>query len=374
MLIIIKRFGFFLGCLVLASCARQPRSGQETGGISPAAEYQIGATYLQQGDWERAAVSFNRAVKADPNFAEGYAGLAYILAIRTQYDKAIEYANLAVKKNNRSVPAQITKGRVYTMIQPSQWFDAAMRALNAALELAPGNQEAMFYKAEALFQHDNLAEAAELLTGLVRLGGEYHQQAAERLEYINARQKAAPQTSAGEQISNLSVITRADLASLLMQELALQRMINRRNPDMTSSSKQAAHSPSAGIDITDIHGLAAEQDIRAVVRLGAMNVFADRTFRPNEKVLRVNLAMTLQQVIILATGNRTLDTAYIGTPSSFSDVKPSHYAYNAICLVTEKGIMQANALTGQFNPSASVNGLDALVAIRRIQQMLTRSN
>lgn len=374
MLIVVKRFGFFLGCLALAGCAHLPRDTQEMTGIAPAEEYQTGVTYLRQGDWERAAVSFNRVVKADPDFAEGYAGLAYILAIRSQYEKAIEYANLAVKKNGRSVTAQITKGRVYIMVQPDKWFDTAMRALNTALVLAPGNQEALFYKAEALFQHDDLPEAAKTLTDLVRLEGEYHQQAAERLEYIQARQKAAPQTSVGEQISNLSLITRSDLAALLMQELSLQRLINRRNPDMATASKQPAHAPEAGLDIADILNLAAEQDIRAVVRLGAMDVYPDRTFRPYEKILRVHLAMTLQQVIILVTGNRSLDTAYIGTPSTFSDVKPSHYAYNAVCLVAEKGIMQANALTGQFNLSAPVNGLDALVAIRKVQQMLTRIN
>ena len=351
--------------LSLAGCSRPPQVAREAGATEAQQDYRQGEEYLRQGDWQKAALAFDRAVKADPGFAEGYAGLAYILALRRQDEKAVEYADLAVQKNRRSVIAQIYKGRIYAMVQPSGWFAAAIGALDAALELAPDNREALFYKAEALFRHDEPAPAAELFERLAAEDGAFRQEAADRLAHIHARQLAQPQTPAGKRIVGLAVLTRADLAELLMQEIDLQRMIARRNP------KRAEQASGADKRIVDINGLPAAADIRAVVGLGVMDVFPDGKFRPHEKVQRVHLAMTLQQAMIRITGDRSLDTVFIGSPSVFPDVKPSHYAFNAVCLVTQKGMMQANALDGRFDLNAPANGIDALIAVHRLQKVLS---
>lgn len=360
-----KQWPALILVLALAGCSRPPQAGREAGATAAQQDFRQGEAYLHQGDWQKAALAFDRAVRADPGFAEGYAGLAYILALRNQGEKAVEYADLAVKKNRRSVVAQIYKGRVYSMVQPSGWFAAAIGALDAALELAPDHPDALFYKAEALFQHDELTLAAELFEQLAAGDSDLRQGAAERLAHIRARQQAQPQTPAGERIVKLAVLTRADLAELLIHELDLQRLIARRNP------QSAGQASGADKRIVDINGLPAAADIRAVVRLGVMDVFPDGKFHPQDKVQRVHLAMTLQQAMIRITGDRTLDTAFIGSPSIFPDVKPSHYAYNAVCLVTQKGMMQANALDGKFDLNAPANGIDALIAVRRLQKLLS---
>ncbi len=110
-----------------------------------------------------------------------------------------------------------------------------------------------------------------------------------------------------------------------------------------------------------------------VVLVGGMDVYPDNTFRPDELIQRVHLAMTLQNIVILVTGNNSLYTAFINTPSNYTDVKRTHYAYNAIRLVTEYEIMPVPATSDRFDLDGTVSGFDALLALRNLQGYLKAS-
>jgi len=101
-----------------------------------------------------------------------------------------------------------------------------------------------------------------------------------------------------------------------------------------------------------------------------MELFPDQTFRPDEKITRADYAMLLQNILILATGDENLATKYIGSASRFPDVNASHYAYNAVCLMVDRGIMQADKLSGAFHLNDPVSGADALLIIRDLQNAL----
>ncbi|MEE9465025.1 MAG: S-layer homology domain-containing protein, partial [Candidatus Neomarinimicrobiota bacterium] len=58
------------------------------------------------------------------------------------------------------------------------------------------------------------------------------------------------------------------------------------------------------------------------------------------------------------------------SPSRFSDVPSSHFAYSAMALCAERGIMKADLMTGRFNPTGQVGGADALLIIREVQNSL----
>ena len=83
-----------------------------------------------------------------------------------------------------------------------------------------------------------------------------------------------------------------------------------------------------------------------------------------------NYAMFIQNILVAVSGDANLATKYIGTPSRFPDVNPSHYAYNAICLAVDRGIMKANTMDGAFGMSEKVSGADALLIIREFQNAL----
>ena len=76
----------------------------------------------------------------------------------------------------------------------------------------------------------------------------------------------------------------------------------------------------------------------------------------------------MQRILVTVTREPGLDTRYFGeSRPPLSDVPSSHFAYNAMALAAERGIMKADMLTGQFNPGGKISGADALLIIRDIQ-------
>ncbi|MEE8437446.1 MAG: S-layer homology domain-containing protein, partial [Candidatus Neomarinimicrobiota bacterium] len=91
----------------------------------------------------------------------------------------------------------------------------------------------------------------------------------------------------------------------------------------------------------------------------------------DEVITRANYALAVQRLLVIATRDESLETKYFGeSVSRFSDVPSSHFAYNAMALCAERGIMQADVMTGKFDPAGNVGGADALLIIRTLQTSL----
>ena len=163
-----------------------------------------------------------------------------------------------------------------------------------------------------------------------------------------------------------------------MDELKLMEILKKkRAPEYDTGFKAPADptamqasvtSPLAAV--TDIDNHWAKSWIAEIIAARGMEVFPDHTFRPDEKIARVDYAMLLQNILIMATGDESLATRYIGQPSRFPDVNPTHYAYNAVCLMVDRGIMKADKMTGAFYLKSHVSGADALLIIREFQNAM----
>ncbi|MDZ7345536.1 MAG: S-layer homology domain-containing protein, partial [candidate division KSB1 bacterium] len=216
------------------------------------------------------------------------------------------------------------------------------------------------YRAEIFFQLGDYAKAADGFRAVRE--GRFAETARERLRFISARIAASPRTPYGDGLLQKEALTRADLAVLLIRELGIDRLIAKRNPNPARSTTTQAPS---NVPIVDIAGLKEELEIRTIVGLGVMSVYPDRCFRPFEVVTRMDAALIFQQALILITGDRALDTAYLNSGKRFIDVKPSHYGYNAVCLMTERGIM--STIEDAFAPNRPLSGIEALTAIRKLE-------
>ena len=97
----------------------------------------------------------------------------------------------------------------------------------------------------------------------------------------------------------------------------------------------------------------------------------DGTFRPNAALTRAEAAMIWEDVIVRATGDKTLATRYVGGASPFADLGSDHPAFNAAVLATTRGIMEAGTRSGSFDPLGPVSGADALLSIKRLRDELT---
>jgi len=102
--------------------------------------------------------------------------------------------------------------------------------------------------------------------------------------------------------------------------------------------------------------------------LMGLQVYPDGNFYPESILTRAQYAQSNQAILILLSGDKTLSHAYIGQESRFPDLRADNYAYNALALCLERGLLNiADRRTGAVNPNGSVSGAQALLAIRQLQ-------
>lgn len=346
---------------------------------TPEKHYDRGMYEFDRGNLNSAQSEFERALALNPNFAEAFAGQAIILATQGDYKKAYELADKSISKNGKSIEPYIIKGRILSMERKGDdWVEKAVKQFDKALEINPSSAKALFFKAEAYKDGLQFGDAVNTYSKVIALKGDYAGQADRAWEQVQKIQRAAPGTKVGAKIALIDEIDRADVAVLFMDELKLMDLISKKRvptydtgfkapEDPTAMKTAAAASEAAATDI-DTHW--AKSWITEIVKAKGMELFPDHTFRPDDKITRVDYAMLLQNVLIMATGDESLATKYIGQPSRFPDVNASNYAYNAICLMVDRGIMKADKMTGAFDIKAHVSGADALLIIRDFQNAL----
>ncbi|NIA29171.1 MAG: tetratricopeptide repeat protein [Actinobacteria bacterium] len=346
---------------------------------TPDNHFNQGMREFDRGNLAEAANEFQRAIALDPDYAEGFSGLALVAAKSGDFKKALNLANKAIGKNKKSVDARIIKGRVITMERKGDdWVKKAIKEFDNALKINPNSAKALFYKGEAYKDAYMFGESANAFRKVIELKGDFAKEANSEWELVQKIQRAAPGTKVGAKIALIKEIDRADLAVLLMEELKLMDIIEKKRPKTYDTGFKAPEDPTKmqtsqvvqAAEITDINNHWAKNWIKDIVKARGMDVFPDHTFRPDEKITRANYAMIMQNILIMATGDESLATKYIGQPSRFPDVNPSHFAYNAICLMTDRGIMSADKMTGAFHLNDKVSGADALLIIRDFQNAL----
>ncbi len=369
--------GLIFGLLIIG-CGPKPIA-RESILDTPENHYSQGLRELDAGQLDAAAVEFQRASALDPDYPGGYIGMGLVMAERGDFRAALESVNRGIDKDDEFIDGPIAKGRIIVMQkEDDNWLDRAVNQYEDALEINPESEKAIFYMGIAYKEAYEFGEAANAFSRVIALKGDYAGAANSEWELVQKIQRAAPGTKVGASIALISEIDRADLAVLFIEELKLLEILQKNQPQVydtrfrppddpremqTSRTEQMAA-------ITDIDDHWAKNWIEDVVAAGAIDVFPDHTFRPDDKITRVNYAMFLQNILVAVTGDQSIVTRYIGTPSRFPDVNSTHYAYNAICLAVDRGIMKADTINGTFGMSRPVSGADALLIIRELQNAL----
>lgn len=347
---------------------------------TPDNHYSQGMRELDRGNIAAAKGEFERARGLDANYPEAYAGLGLALAYEQQFDKALDMVNNGLGKNDKSVECRIAKGRILAMqMKGDDWVEDAVNEYNKALKVDANNDKAHFYTGEAYKTAYQFDMAAGAYSKAIALKGDYAERANEQWALVQKIQRAAPGTKIGAKIALIPEINRADLAVLLMEEMKLAEVFaKKRQPtydtgfkapdDPTKMQTSETEKLAAYTDVAD--GYWAKNWIADIVKIGGMEPFPDHTFRPEEKINRANYAMTMQSILIAATGDPSLATKYIGGNSRFPDVRSDHFAYNSMALMVDRGIMTADKMSGAFNPEGFMSGADALLAIRDFQNAL----
>jgi len=364
-----KHFLYFaLAIFLLVGCSQKPQSEVDT----PEYHFKAGMRAVETGEYNAALTSFQRSVDLDKKFAPGYCGLGLAHAHLGNVKEAKKKVDKGVSKGSKDPDVLALGARVWITLREHEkkWFKRASKLLDKALKRKKNHEASLYYYGVAHLYNYDLVEAESYFRKVVDKKGAYAGKADAKWNLVQKIERAMPGTPVGKKVALHEKITRADLAVLFAEELKISELVARmpqqnagfQTPGQANADGSAAANPS------DSKGHWAETWINEMSKLGVLQVSPDRKFYPDEVNSRAEYAMAVQSLLVLVTKDGGLETRYFGeSPSRFSDVPSSHYAYNAMALCAERGIMHADMITGNFNPSGPVTGADALLIIRGIQ-------
>lgn len=376
-------FGIFvIGVFALTIVGCGPKAIKEESVLdTPENHFNRGLVEFDRGNLSSAMAEFERAKALYPDFGEAYSGMALVYAKQGDFKKAYEFADKGIGKKDNSVDVHIIKGRIITMERKGDdWVEDAAKSFNKAIKINPNSSKAWYYLGITYKEGFIFNKAVDAFSKVIELKGPYSQEANAEWELVQKIERAKPGTKVGAKIALIDRIDRADLAVLLMEELKLMTLIEKKRPQVYDTRFRAPDDPTKMqptqvtkmAAATDIEGHWAKQWIEDIIKaqIPGLEPYPDHTFRADDPLTRANYAQVMQGIMILITADESLATKYIGEPSRFPDVPGTHFAYNAMALMVDRGIMSADKISGAFKLNAPMSGADALLAIRDFQNAL----
>lgn len=358
-----------LPLLIMQGCAIKPSSDMD----SPEYHHSAGMRHLEMDQFQESLVSFNRAIALDKKFAPAHAGLGIAHANLKDAKQAKKHAGKAEGLAGKDAGVLALCGKVYIDLRhiEKKWYKDAQRVLKKALKRDKNSEAAIYYSGEMNLYQYKFDESEDLFRSVVGLKGEYAKKADKMWQLSQKIVRAMPGTKIGKKVALYESISRADLSVLLAEELKISQLMERNNSSAASFQTPGAMKNTNNTSPSDSKGHWAEVWINEMSAYGILEGSPGQPFYPDEPVNRAEYAMAIQKILSMVTGDQSLEIRYFGeSPSRFQDVTSSHPAYNAMALCAERGIMQADMITGRFLPKKPVAGADALLSIRSFQNAL----
>lgn len=190
---------------------------------------------------------------------------------------------------------------------------------------------------------------------------------------------SAPGKRVSKLIAGQDQVTRARFAALLAEECDLAGLAARyaANPEdkrfvtpMEYLAVIGAATMTTSRDDGAGYSLAADLERAIELRLrGLGERGADGRMHPNMPLTRAELALVLEDLLALSSGEAAHSHLFLGGVSPFRDLRPDHYAFNAALVVTTRGMLETGK-GGAFEPDRAVQGDEALAAIRKLNERI----
>jgi tetratricopeptide (TPR) repeat protein len=367
--------------VMITSCAkptRKPEAALDT----PEHHAFTGNKLLDKGEYAGAQREFVLAMQLDKKYSPAYVGLGlafgYQNAFETAYENMKKGKSLAEKTDDK-VNAHVGMMRLYSLERKEKWINKAEDEFDDAIKINPKSSAAYFYMGKAYKFALNFDKAGEMFKKVLDINEKYLIEADNEWKGVQKIQRAAPGSLIGKKIALIEAITRADVAALFIQELLLEKLYEKRTLKRFDTSFQAPGKKFEADRIVkaepamDIQAHVLRADIETILRLGVRGLepSPDHKFFPNEKITRAAYAMMIEDILIKVSGDDKLATKFIGSKSPFPDLRNDLPYFNAVMVMTSRGVMEAKDLsTGEFSPLGTVSGADALLIIRKLKDEL----
>ena len=367
--------------VMITSCAKPPRK-PEAALDTPEHHVFSGNKLLEKGDYAGAQREFELAIQLDKKYSPAYVGMGLVFAYQKNFEKAYENMKKAkslAQKPDDKVNAHVGMIRLYSLERKEKWINKAEDEFEDAIKINPKSSAAFFYMGKAYKFAFNFDKAGEMFKKVLDINDKYLVEADNEWKVVQKIQRAAPGSLIGKKIALIEEITRADVAALFVQELLLEKLYEKRTPKRFDTSFQAPVKKFEADRIvkaeaaTDVKNHVLRTDIETIMRLGVRGLepSPDHKFFPNEKITRAAYALMIEDILIKVSGDEKLATKFIGSKSPFPDLRNDLPYFNAVMVMTSRGVMEAKDLsTGEFAPMGTVSGADALLIIRKLKDEL----
>jgi len=384
---------------LFAGCSSQPlrcTSPED----NPRHHYLRGMEALEALKVDQALEKFDRAVYCDEQFSSAWSGraIAHAIKARTQNDsgfrgveteramESLEKGRKSAETDNDRFEYEVAVIRVNNLLKGNKWLETAEAAYKEAtnqkvdeklLDYYQGKEAASYFIGLAYLDAYDFRKAEdkfrETLGG--RKDGKWNapaDQAWKKTAKIVRAMGGVTVGDVGKKIAVKESVSRGELAALLIDEMKLDKLFAGRIPAKSQVEKMQAEFTPA-----DLLNYPFKDEILTVMKwkVRGLEPKYDETtkaylFKPNDKVLRGEMAFVLEDVLIKLTGDEKLATAFFGQDRSpFPDVKPTAPYYNAVLNMTTRGIMEGE-LSGEFRINDPVDGAEAILAVRMLQQRI----
>jgi tetratricopeptide (TPR) repeat protein len=383
--------------LFLAGCSVK-QAPQFLPGDNPDHHYLQGMEALESGNIADAQKKFERAVFINEYYALGYAGLAVVAAAKgkEQIDKGLktaeaQQATAHLKRAGKlaQTPEEkfgcdISALRVSTLLKEKGWLNKSEEFYRDAMSRKVKEPQLLYYEgkeAASYFVGVTFLEAREFQKARNHFGevlnakheGKWNEPADRAWKKTDKIVRAMTGMTVGEVAKKIALqdaVSRADMAVLLIDELKIDKLMDKRFP-ITSEKKEHAveYIPA------DIQQDPFRQEIITLMEWNVRgmepkydDISKAYLFMPADNVQRGEMALIIEDVLIKLIGDDKLASAYFNHEKSpFPDVRPTSPFYNAVMNVTTRGIMMGES-SGEFHVNKPVDGADALLAIRMLKQ------
>jgi len=348
-----------LSLLLLAGCA----AGELPVAVVDNPEYSVatGMRFLDRGQYGPALAEFERARALNEKLVPAYLGIALAKAHLGDAGGSMAALSEARRRDGATVhPAAI---RVLTLLRPPGWLEEAEREFEAGRSRGAREPELLLamgraYKAAFAFE-----KAAALLRQVLALNRGLEEEAVGEVRVLEMIQRAAPASEIAKRVALKSQVTRGALAALLVEEVGWLTL-----PEVVRRPTEPAMAYPFAADLEDSpHRQAVEALLKRPLR--GLRLFPDQTFAPDQVVSRDVFAIILEDILLRVKGDDLRAAVLPAGASPFSDLPADHFAFSAALLLTRGGILEGRP-DGRFGPRESVRGPEALVALRRLREVL----
>jgi len=372
-------FMLFAAVMLIASCG--PKARVATSQLdTPEHHTYTGLKFLGEGNYADAQREFELAIQLDAKYSKGYTGIGLVKIYTGDFNAAMDYLKKGWSKattDEDRIFVYVSRIRYYTQSKiEKKWLKLAKNEFDAVMKLDPKNAAAYYFMGLAYKAGLDFNQAGQMFTKVLELKAEYVAEADIQWKFVQKVQRAMPGTTTGKQIALVERLTRADAAALFMEEFKIEKLYKKRTPKTFDTSfKDPENATAKPVKITakDIADHPLRTDIEGILQLGVRGLenYPDGNFHPAELVTRAAYAMMIEDILIKVTGDNSLATKFIGTTSPFPDLRADLPYFNAVMVVTSRGIMEAKDLTtAEFEPLSPVAGVDALLIIRKLKEEL----